>query len=58
MKACAIGILQLIKVVLEFINLIGSDADEVVFAYHFSVTGSVNNSNDYLDKLTAIHRKY
>ena len=57
MKAYALGILPSIKLALEFINLSEMNAVEVAFAYEFSVTGSLNSSNDYWDKLTAIRRK-
>ena len=47
MGAYALGILQLIKFLLEFINLNEMNAKEVVFADDFSVAGSLNSIKDY-----------
>ena len=54
----ALGILPLIKFLLEFINLNEMNAKEVVFADDFSIAGSLNSIKDYWDKLTAIGPKY
>ena len=43
--AYALGILPLIKFLLEFINLDKMNANEVVFADEFSVAGCLNNIN-------------
>ena len=56
--AYAIGILPLIKFLLEFINLNEMNSTEVVFADDFSVAGNLNSIKDYWDKLTAISPKY
>ena len=53
MRAYALGILPLIKFLLEFINLNDMNAKEVVFSDDFSVAGSLNSIKDYWDKLTA-----
>ena len=58
MKAYALGILPLIKFLLEFINLNDMNAKEVVFSEDFSVAGSLNSIKDYWDKLIAIGPKY
>ena len=58
MGVYALGILPLIKLLLEFINLNEMNAKEVVFADNFSLAGSLNSINDYWDKLTAIVLKY
>ena len=58
MKAYALGILLLIKFLLEFINLNDMNAKKVVFSEDFSVAGSLNSIKDYWDKLTAIGPKY
>ena len=50
----ALGILPLIKFLLEFINLNEMNAKEEVFAGDFSVADSLNSIKDYWDKLTAI----
>ena len=52
-SAYALGILQLIKFLLEFIDLNDINAKEVVFSDDFSVAGSLNSIKDYWDKLTA-----
>ena len=57
MGAYALGILPLIKFLLQFINLNKMIAMEVAFAGDFSVAGSLNSIKDYWDKLTAIHPK-
>ena len=58
MGAYALGILPLIKFLLEFINLNEMNAKEVVFADGFSVASSLNSIKDYWFKLTAIGPKY
>ena len=58
MGTYALGILPLVKFLLEFINLNEMNAKEVVFADDFSVAGSLNSIKDYWDKLTAIGPKY
>ena len=58
MRAYALGILPLIKFLLEFINLNDMNAKEVVFSDDFSVAGSLNSIKDYWDKLTAIGPKH
>ena len=57
MGAYALGILPLIKFLLQFINLNKMIAKEVAFAGDFSVAGSLNSIKDYWDKLTAIRPK-
>ena len=47
MKAYALGILPLIKFLLEFTNLNDMNAKEVVFLDDFSVAGSLNSIKDY-----------
>ena len=58
MEAYVLGILPLIKLLLEFINLNEMNAKEVAFANNFSVTGSSDIIKDYWDKLTAVGPKY
>ena len=58
MGANTLGILSLIKFLVEFINLNEINVKEVVFADDFSVAGSLNSIEDYRDKLTAIGPKY
>ena len=58
MGANTLGILPLIKFLLEFINLNEMNVKEVVFADDFSVAGSLNSIEDYRDKLTAIGPNY
>ena len=58
MGVYALGILPLIKFLLEFINLNEMNAKEVAFADDFSVVGSLNSIKDYWDKLTATGAKY
>ena len=58
MRAYVLGILPLIKFLLEFINLNDMNAKEVVFSDDFFVAGSLNSIKDYWDKLTAIGPKY
>ena len=58
MKAYALGILPLIKFLLEFINLNDMNAKEVVFSDDFFVAGSLNSIKDYWDKLTATGPKH
>ena len=50
----ALGILPLIKFLLEFVNLNEINAEEVVFADDFFVASSLNSIKDYWDKLTVI----
>ena len=57
MVAYALGILPLIKFLLEFINLKEMNAKKVVFADDLSVAGNLNSIKDYRDKLTAIGPK-
>ena len=57
MGAYALGILSLIKFLLEFIKLNEINAKEVVFP-EFSVAGNLNSIKNYWDKLTAIGPKY
>ena len=56
--AYALGILSLIKFLLEFIKLNEINSKEVDFADDFSVAGNLNSIKDYWDKLTAISPKY
>ena len=56
--AYPLGILLLIKFLLEFINLNEMNAKEVVFVDYISVAGSLNSIRDYWDKLRAIGPKY
>ena len=58
MGAYELGILPLIKFLLEFVNLDEINAKEVAFANNFYVTGSLNSIKDYWDKLTTIGPKY
>ena len=59
MGVYTLGILPLIKFLVEFINLNEMNAKEVVLADDFSVAGSLNSIKDYYwDKLTAIGPKY
>ena len=58
MEAYALGILPLIKFLLELINLNEMHAKEVIFADDFSVAGNLNSIKDYWDKLTVIGPKY
>ena len=58
MGAYALGILSLIKLLLEFINLNELNAKEVVFVEDVSLTGSLNNIKDYWNKSTATDQKY
>ena len=53
----ALGILPLIKFLLEFIILGVMNVKELAFADDFSVAGSLSSINDYWDKLTAIGQK-
>ena len=57
MRVYALGILPLIKFMLEFITLNEMNAKEVVFVDDFSVASSLNSIKDYWDKLTAIPPK-
>ena len=56
--AHVLGILPLIKLMLEFISLNEMNAKEVAFADGFSVAGSLNIMKDHWDKLTVIGPKY
>ena len=58
MGANTLGILPLIKFLLEFINLNEMNVKEVVFADDFSVAGSLNSIEDYRENLTAIGPNY
>ena len=58
MRAYELGILPLIKFLLEFTNPNEMDAKELAFANDFPVAGSLNSTKDYWDKLTAIGPKY
>ena len=58
MGAYALGILPLVKFLLEFINLNKLNAMEVVFASNISFAGNLNKIKDCWDKLTAIDPKY
>ena len=58
MGAYALGILPLIKFLLEFINLKEINDKEVVFADNFFITGNLNSIKDYWGKLTAIGPEY
>ena len=58
MGAHELGILPLIKFLLEVISLNEMNAKEVVFAEDFSVADSLNSIKNYWDKLTAIGSKY
>ena len=58
MEAYALGILPLIKFLLQFINLNEINSEEVVLAEDLSVADNLNSIKDYLDKLTAIDPKY
>ena len=57
MRVYALGILPLIKFMLEFIILNEMNAKEVVFVDDFNVAGSLNSIKDYWDKITAIPTK-
>ena len=56
--AYTLGILPLIKFLLEFINLKNKNAKEVAFAGDFPVTDSLNSIKNYHDNSTAIGPKY
>ena len=58
MGANTLGILPLITFLLVFINLNEMNSEEVVFADHFSVAGSLNSIEDYRNKSTAINPRY
>ena len=58
MRVYALGILPLIKFLLESINLNDMNAKEVVFSDDIFVAGSLNSIKDYWDKLTAIGPKH
>ena len=58
MGAYVLGILPLIKLLLQFINLNEMNVEEAVFADEFSIAGSLNRIKDYRDELTAISPKY
>ena len=56
--AYALGILPLIKFLLEFINLNEMKAKKVVFAEDLSFAGCFNSIKDYWEQLIAIGPKY
>ena len=58
MGAYALGILPLIKFLLQFINLNEMNVKEAVFAEEFSIAGSLSSIKDYRDELIAISPKY
>ena len=58
MGAYALGILLLIKLLLEFVNLNKMNAKEGVFAAPFSVANSLNSIKGYCEILTVIGREY
>ena len=58
MGGYVLGILALIKFLLEFINLNEMDAKEVTFADKFFVAVNLNSIKDCWDKLTAMGPKY
>ena len=58
MGAYVLGILPLIKILLQFINLNEMNVKEAVFADEFSIAGSLNSIKDYWDELTASSPKY
>ena len=58
MGAYALGILLLIKLLLEFVNLNEMNAKEGVFAAAFSVATSLNSIKGYCEILTVIGPEY
>ena len=58
MGSYALGILLLIKLLLEFVNLNEMNAKEGVFAAPFSVASSLNSIKGYCEILTVIGREY
>ena len=58
MGAYAIGILPLMKFLIEFINLNEMNAKKEAFADDFSIADSLNSIKDYWEKLIAISQKY
>ena len=56
--AYALGILPLIKFLLEFIKLNEMKAKKIAFAEDLSVAGSFNSITDYWEQLIAIGPKY
>ena len=54
-KAFALGILPLIKFLLEFINLNKMNAKEVDFADEFSFLDSMSSIKDYRNKTLSFH---
>ena len=58
MGAYVLGILPLIKILLQFINLNEMNVKEAVFADEFSIAGSLYSIKDYRDELTAISPQY
>ena len=58
MGAYVLGILPLIKFLLQFFNLNEMNVKKAVFADKFSLAGSLNSIKDYRDELTAISPKY
>ena len=58
MGAYVLGILPLIKLLLQFINLNEMNVEEADFVDEFSIAGSLNRIKDYRDELTAISPTY
>ena len=58
MGAYVLGILPLIKILLQFINLNEMNVKEAVFADEISIAGSLYSIKDYRDELTAISPQY
>ena len=58
MGAYVLGIVPLIKFLLQFINLNEMNVKEAVFPDEFFIAGSLNSIKDYRDELTAISPKY
>ena len=58
MGVYALGILPLIKFLLEFVNLNEMNAKEVVFTDDFFIAADLNSIEDYWDKLIATDLKY
>ena len=56
MGAYVLGILSLIKFLLQLINSVEMNFKEAVFADDFSVAGSLNSIKHYWDELTAIYQ--
>ena len=58
MGAYGLGILSLIKFLLEFANLNKINAKEVAFTNDFSVAGTLNSIKDHWNKSITIGPKY